>query len=74
MIFVNSEAHSPQPYRLHSDGKTNAMVIVDTAGKNSHRACKAADPCLAGEVCVDNTGGLCTGGTAKCALPCPNPL
>ena len=54
------------------DAISGAPVCAQTPF--SSRGCKEAVPCSAGEICVDNTGGLCSGGTAKCALPCPNPL
>jgi hypothetical protein len=54
------------------DAITGAPVCVQSPFTNS--GCKAADPCRDSEICVDATGGLCGGGTAKCALPCPNPL
>lgn len=54
------------------DAITGASVCVRSPFTNS--GCKATDPCPAGEICVDATGGLCDGGTARCALPCPNPL
>jgi hypothetical protein len=69
-------------FPCHQSGTTPCVCVIDAItdapvcaqSPFTNRGCKEAIPCPAGEICVDNTGGLCSGGSAKCALPCPNPL